>query len=107
MTCVYQISCTPPAAVDCGSPNNPENGLVTVSGTTFGSTATYTCNSSDYFVLGEPTRDCLDHGRWNCFAPTCAPSELEYSMNDAVTTVCLQFVMFRKIPSMGWSQLLR
>lgn len=71
---------TPPAAVDCGPLSNPENGLVTVSGTTFGNTATYTCNSNDYIVLGEPTRDCRDDGRWNCFAPTCAPSELKYSI---------------------------
>ena len=58
-------------AVDCGPLSNPVNGVVDTSeGTTFGSTATYTCNLN--FVLnGSSVRTCTAEGVWGGETPTC------------------------------------
>ena len=56
--------------VDCGSLPNPGNGGVSLSGTVFGSVATYNCN--DGFTLeGETTRQCESSGLWSGTPPTC------------------------------------
>ncbi|XP_053408096.1 sushi, von Willebrand factor type A, EGF and pentraxin domain-containing protein 1-like [Mercenaria mercenaria] len=58
-------------AKDCGSPPNPLNGLVDiVAGTTFGSTAVYTCNPG-YYRQGASARTCLATGYWDNLVPTC------------------------------------
>ncbi len=58
-------------AVDCGSLTNPDNGQVdTLSGTTFGSTATYSCING-YVLIGVETRSCEADGNWGSTAPTC------------------------------------
>ena len=58
-------------AVDCGELMAPENGAVsTSSGTTFTSTATYSCNDG-YTLVGVSTRTCLASGSWSDSAPTC------------------------------------
>ena len=57
-------------AVDCSSLDDPDNGQVTLSGTTLGSTATYTCNPG--FVLdGTDVRTCMANGEWSGEVPTC------------------------------------
>ena len=57
--------------VDCGSLTDPANGSVThTSGTTFGQTATYTCNTG-YNLVGDSTRTCQATGEWSGSAPTC------------------------------------
>ena len=57
--------------VDCGSLTAPANGSVThTSGTTFGQTATYTCNTG-YNLVGDSTRTCQATGEWSGSAPTC------------------------------------
>ena len=56
---------------ECPQLQNPANGQVSVSGTTVGSTATYTCNSG-FVIEGESTRQCLGSGQWSGQAPTCA-----------------------------------
>ena len=58
------------AVVDCGIPQAPANGSVTVSGTTFNSTATYSCDSG-YILHGNITRTCLETGLWSTSSPTC------------------------------------
>ena len=58
-------------AVDCGSLTDPANGSVThTSGTTFGQTATYSCNTG-YNLVGDSTRTCQATGNWSGSAPTC------------------------------------
>ena len=58
-------------AVDCGTLTNPANGQVRhISGTTFGQTATYSCNVG-YNLVGGSTRSCQATGVWSRSAPTC------------------------------------
>ena len=57
--------------VDCGIPTNPPNGQVShTAGTTFGQTATYSCDPG-YNLLGDSNRTCQATGRWLGNAPTC------------------------------------
>ena len=58
-------------SVDCGSLINPINGLVdTSSRTTFGSTATYTCDTG-YTLSGSQSRTCGADGNWTSSEPFC------------------------------------
>ena len=59
-----------PIVADCGALSNPVNGQVTTSGTTFGQTATYSCNTG-YNLVGESTRTCQATGNWSGSAPMC------------------------------------
>ena len=55
--------------MDCGNLTNPENGEVDhAEGTTFGQTATYSC---DGILVGDSTRTCQDTGTWSGSEPTC------------------------------------
>ena len=57
--------------VDCGNLTDPANGQVDLtSGTTFGQTATYSCNTG-YNLVGDSTRTCQATGVWSGSAPTC------------------------------------
>ena len=57
--------------VDCGNLTDPANGSVThTSGTTFGQTATYSCNTG-YNLVGDSTRTCQAVGEWSGSVPTC------------------------------------
>ena len=59
------------STVDCGSLSAPANGQVDLtSGTTFGQTATYSCNTG-YNLVGDSTRTCQATGVWSGSAPTC------------------------------------
>ena len=57
-------------AIDCGDLNSPSNGQVTLTGTTFGSTATYECNTG-FTLMGNMERTCQDDGNWSGNEPTC------------------------------------
>ena len=64
-------NCALPAAVSCGPPPNfPANGQRSVSGTTFESTVTYTCNRG-YTLQGDNGHTCMANGQWSGSAPTC------------------------------------
>ena len=57
--------------VDCGSLTDPANGQVNLTaGTTFGQTATYSCNTG-YNLVGDSTRACQATGEWSGSTPTC------------------------------------
>ena len=57
--------------VDCGNLTDPVNGSVNhTSGTTFGQTATYSCNTG-YNLVGDSIRTCQATGEWSGSAPTC------------------------------------
>ena len=57
--------------VDCGNLTDPSNGQAThIAGTTFGQTATYSCNTG-YNLVGDSTRTCQAAGNWSGSAPTC------------------------------------
>ena len=57
-------------AVDCSALANPANGQVSTTGTTFGQTATYSCNTG-YNLMGDNTRTCEAGGEWSGSEPTC------------------------------------
>ena len=58
-------------AVSCGTLSNPNNGRVShTGGTTFGRTATYSCNTG-YNLVGGSTCTCQAIGVWSGSAPTC------------------------------------
>lgn len=61
--------------VDCGQPDPADpNGKLTVDATTFGSTATYSCNYGYYIHVvrgGAETIMCLASGEWSDTAPAC------------------------------------
>ena len=60
---------------DCGSPDSPENGAVsTISGTTFGNIATYTCNEG-YNLIGVSDVTCPAVGSWPTPYPSCQISK--------------------------------
>jgi hypothetical protein len=67
-------SCEP---VDCGGLPAPGQGSVsTAAGTTFGATATYSCEPG-YGIVGGASRTCQASGNWSGNAPTCAPGDCE------------------------------
>ena len=55
----------------CGALTNPENGRVSyTTGTTFGLTATYGCDTG-YNLMGDSIRTCQTTGEWSGSEPTC------------------------------------
>ncbi|XP_052263599.1 sushi, von Willebrand factor type A, EGF and pentraxin domain-containing protein 1-like [Dreissena polymorpha] len=59
--------CTP---VDCGSVQNIENGNATLTGTTFGHTATYNCVSG-FELVGPNLLTCNASSEWEPYKPNC------------------------------------
>ncbi len=66
------FSGTPPtcAPVSCGTLAAPTNGTISVPATTFGSAASYACNTG-YALTGTATRTCQADGAWSDAAPVC------------------------------------
>ena len=66
------MSCAPLfTAVDCGTLTNPVNGQVSHTGrTTFGQTATYSCDTG-YILVGDSNRTCQATGVWSGSEPIC------------------------------------
>ena len=62
------------AIKNCGALTGPTNGSVSAPTTTYGATATYSCNTG-FNVVGTATRTCLDTGTWGGSAATCAPKD--------------------------------
>ena len=58
------------SVADCGFLMDPENGVVTINGRTFGSTATYQCDEG-FNLVGNETRICQENGEWSDSQPTC------------------------------------
>ena len=58
-------------AVNCGTLTNPTNGrVIHTGGTTFGQTATYSCNTG-YDLVGDSVRTCQATRVWSGSAPAC------------------------------------
>ena len=57
-------------AVGCGSQPNPNRQVRQAAGTTFGQTATYSCNIG-YNVVGYSTRTCQATEVWSGSEPMC------------------------------------
>lgn len=56
---------------ECPGLANPPNGMVMVTGTTFGSGANYTCDINYYHSAGDLVRTCMEDLSWSGTAPTC------------------------------------
>lgn len=69
------------SARECGTLKNPQYGQVVLTGTTFGSTATYSCNTG-FILVGERTRTCQASGEWSGRAATC---QREYEPSTIIT----------------------
>ena len=63
--------------VDCLNLTSLSNGQVSLTTSTFGSVAMYTCEEG-YLVVGSATRECLANGSWSQQEPVCE-SKLLYS----------------------------
>lgn len=57
--------------VDCGQPSDPDNGLVSVGQTTFGSLAAYQCDTGYRLSTEFFTRSCEANGMWAGQDPNC------------------------------------
>ena len=68
---IYMMYFLTLTAVVCGNLTDPANGQVDhTAGTTFGQTATYSCNTG-YNLVENSTRTCQVSGNWSGNAPTC------------------------------------
>ena len=65
------------SVVDCGSLEDPDNGQVDFSNTTFESTANYTCDLG-YNLNGNSTRTCEANVIWSGDPPSCERKLLKY-----------------------------
>ena len=65
------------AVVDCGSLEDPDNGQVEFSNTTFESTANYTCDLG-YSLNEDSSRTCEANGNWSGDPPSCERKLLKY-----------------------------
>ena len=73
--------------MDCGTLPNPSNGSVShTAGTTFGQTATYSCNTG-YTLVGNDTRTCQADGMWSGSEPTCQCMLLFISSTSAIKSL--------------------
>ena len=58
-------------AVNCSTLSNPANGQVShTAGTSFGQTATYSCDTG-YNLVGDSIRTCQANERWSGSEPIC------------------------------------
>ena len=62
------------AAVDCGNLTDISNGLVSLTETTFGSIATYSCDEG-FGLQGSSERVCEATGQWNGSEPLCESNQ--------------------------------
>ena len=70
MSCAYKAVVVTSTVVDCGSLDNPGNGVVSFTATTYNSVATYSCNTG-YTLTGDDMRTCQSSGVWSGSEPTC------------------------------------
>ena len=64
------VQCILSSDTDCGYLDAPENGTVSVSGTTYNSVANYSCDPG-FGLIGDAMRTCLGTGNWSGSEPTC------------------------------------
>ena len=83
------VCCHVNAVVNCGQLQAPTNGIVRVSGSTEGSTATYSCISG-YSLVGNILRQCQSNGEWSGTQPFCERDSKLYSYRYHIHTYKLR-----------------
>ena len=73
---------------ECEALSDPDNGHVTLTGTSLNSQATYTCNSG-YELNGPMTRACQTNG-WSGNDTTCEGKESHKQSYDHYTSIIIQ-----------------
>ena len=61
-----------PLVINCGCLENPGNGSVSFTDTTYSSTATYSCNTGYTLTAENEMITCLEVGNWSGSTPTCS-----------------------------------
>ena len=64
-------------AIDCGCLENPKDGTVELTGTTYNSEAVYSCNTG-YRMIGNRMRTCSESGVWSGALPMCTGETCTY-----------------------------
>lgn len=64
------MQCILSSVIDCGHLDDPENGTVSVSDTTYTSVANYSCDPG-FGLIGDAMRTCSGTGNWSGSEPTC------------------------------------
>lgn len=59
-----------PSAVQCETPDNPENGKVIYTTKSYNSVVTYECNYG-FMIVGSATRRCGPDKKWTDEKPEC------------------------------------
>lgn len=71
--------------VDCGRLENPPNGIVVISATNEGDTATYFCNEGHVFAENDTNqRTCGPDGRWSGEQPSCIGKHAVIETNNSL-----------------------
>ena len=74
--------------IDCGSLDDLGNGHVSLTGTTFGSTATYEC-AVGLYLIGDSQRTCLETGQWSGEQPVCQSKLLPKPVSHKYEYTCM------------------
>ena len=78
------------SVIDCGDLEDPPNGTVSFSTTTYNSVANYSCITG-YALTGNSSRTCLDLGTWSDSQPTCSGKYFGYTLYGVSTLILYGF----------------
>ena len=73
-TSIYMLIVYSFTVINCGNLPAPKFGSVSLTGVTFGSTATYSCRKG-YVLVGVSVRTCQANGQWSGRAPICKSNQ--------------------------------
>eukprot|EP00117_Sycon_ciliatum_P010990 scpid73632/ scgid12649/ Sushi, von Willebrand factor type A, EGF and pentraxin domain-containing protein 1; CCP module-containing protein 22; Polydom; Selectin-like osteoblast-derived protein; Serologically defined breast cancer antigen NY-BR-38 len=74
------------SASDCGTIQPPADGTLFTNGTTYGSTAAFTCNIG-YNLAGSSAITCTESGKWSADFPSCVRVVCSMLVNPTLGTV--------------------
>ena len=93
--------------VDCGVVKSPANGQITVLNTTYGSVASFQCNSG-HSLVGPSSRQCQANGQWSSIPTLCDGETLrcvhysDYLMQLSSSLLLCYWSAFTRVPAAGF-----